>query len=318
MKKLHSRAAAVAVVFGLSACTAGTSTNENMTLMNGPAPQVDITTVYDQALSCVADELVDRAKFQLAVGEIADSTGKFSSEGNGYYLTQAAGDILQTSLVRAQPTHVVNRRNTKVMELEMKLGRTLKWVGSDAHATGSINTLDFVPGGGFEVSVAGWGGKARQYRMVVGMDLFLTETISSKVIASSSINKQIVALDYGMGVGKFFGTTLVTMNIGEQQREAVGFATREMIKLGTIELLSDLYKDDFTACRAIIDSVEGVEDAETATTEPKAAPEADKEAEIKNPESSTVLAEKATPVSWDELEIQASRVENDSSDYNTK
>jgi len=260
--------ATTTIALSLGACTAMTPPGENMNLIQGPPPVVDVKTVYDEALACLNTELAGRANFNLAVGEIEDSTGKFSAEGNGYYMTQAAGDILQASFVKAQPNSVVNRRNTKVMELEMKVGRTLGWVGSDAHATGSINTLDFIPGGGFEVSIAGIGAKARQYRMAVGMDIFLTNTMNSKIVASASLDKQIVAYDYGMGIGRFFGETLVTMNIGEQQREAVGFATRNMLKLAAFELLSDLYKDDFSKCRTMIDNVDDVMDAsETAELE---------------------------------------------------
>jgi curli biogenesis system outer membrane secretion channel CsgG len=260
MNKLYSTIAVITATLGLGACTAVTPIGEDMKYLQGPATVVDVTTVYDDALMCAREKLGDRGKFTLAVGEIADATGKFSAEGNGYYMTQAAGDIMQASFVKAQPKHVANRRNTAVMELEMKVGRKLGWVGSDAHATGSINTLDFIPGGGIQVSIDGVGGKARQYRMAVGMDLFLTDTVTSMIVASTSLNKQIVATDYGIGIGRFFGNTLVTMNIGEQQREAVGFATRNMLKLGAFELLSDLYRDDMPECRAIIDNVEGVLD----------------------------------------------------------
>lgn len=246
----------------LSACNATTSTSKNMDLIEGP-PVTSIVTPYDEALTCAGEQLgTYDSKYKLAVGTIEDATGKFSTDsgGNGYYITQGAGKILQSAFYTAQPNDVLNRTDVGVMQTEMQVGRQLRWQGSDMHATGAVTTLDFVPGGGAEISVAGVSAKAKQFRLVVGMDISLTNTMSSEVEANTSLHKQIVALDYGVGMGRFFGTTLVTMNIGEQRREAIGFATRNMLKLAAFNLLEQVY-EPMPECRKLIENVEGVEDA---------------------------------------------------------
>jgi len=247
-------------LLALSACTAGTNPSKNMDVMEGP-PVTNIHTPYDDVLSCAYDKLKGHDLAWVGVGDIKDATGKFANGdgGNGFYVTQAAGDIAQNAWFEIQPDNVVNRRDFSVMLLENSLGRVLKIKTSDYHVTGSINTLDFLPGGGFDVTVAGVGAKARQYRMIVGMDLTLTDTNTSEIVAQTSLNKQIVALDYGMGIGRFFGDTLVTLDIGEQQREAVGIATRAVLQQASFNLASQLYDDvDMSECNAILDNVENV------------------------------------------------------------
>jgi curli biogenesis system outer membrane secretion channel CsgG len=255
-----SALAASAIILG--ACSATTPTNKNMDILDGP-PVTSIVTPYDEALTCAREQLGQYdSKYKLAVGTIQDATGKFSTDngGNGYYITQGAGKILQSAFYTAQPDDVLNRTDVSVMQTEIQLGRQLQWQGTDLHATGAVTTLDFVPGGGAEVSVAGVSAKAKQFRLVVGMDISLTNTMNSAVEANTSIHKQIVALDYGVGMGRFFGTTLVTMSIGEQRREAIGFATRNMLKLAAFNLLEQVYQP-MPDCRKLIENVEGVQDA---------------------------------------------------------
>ena len=83
------------------------------------------------------------------------------------------------------------------------------------------------------------------------------------------MQKQIVATDMGLGVGRFFGTTLVSIDIGEQRREAVHVALRGMLKMATFELLENLH--DAGECREIVADVEGVfENDQTQTEQPMA------------------------------------------------
>ncbi len=266
--------AAVLITLG-SGCAATTPHSENMALTEGPRAVTQITTPYDKLLSCLSDSYRGK-QARIGVGSVSDETGKFSisDTGNGKYVTQAAGDIVQSALLQSQMVKVVNRRDPRVMKLEAAFGGKVNWVKSDYHITGSINSLDFLPGGGADVNVYGAGAKYRQHRMLIGLDLFLTNTKTSEVVAHSSVFKQLVADEIGGNVGRFFGTTLVLIDLGEQHREAVHFALRNMLKMAVYEMLADLYNIEGKSCSHIIEKVEGVEDgskpqvAEGYTVEP--------------------------------------------------
>lgn len=245
-----------------SGCAATTPYSENMKLTEGPMPVSQIMTPYDSLLSCLSSTYLGK-KASIGVGAVSDETGKFSisDTGNGKYVTQAAGDIVQSALLQSKVVRVVNRRDPRVMKLEAAFGGKVKWINSDYHITGSINSLDFLPGGGIDASVYGVGAKYRQHRMLIGMDLFLTDTRTSEVVGHSSIFKQVVADEMGANIGRFFGDILVAVDLGEQHREAVHFALRNMLKMAVYEMMSDLYDIDSKSCSSIIKDVEGVQDA---------------------------------------------------------
>jgi curli biogenesis system outer membrane secretion channel CsgG len=242
-------------------CVGATHYSQNMPHTEGPKAVTSIKTPYDELLTCLS-RAYKGEKVSIGVGAVSDETGKFSigDAGNGKYITQGAGDIVQSALLQTKIVRVVNRRDPRVMDMESQRGRKMQWIGSNYHITGSINSLDFLPGGGIEATVMGAGAGYRQHRMLVGMDLSLTNTGTSEVIAISSIFKQIVADEMKAGVGRFFGTTLVGIDLGQQNREAVHFATRNMLKLAVYELLSQLYDVKDNGCNALIENVQGVQE----------------------------------------------------------
>ena len=245
-----------------SGCAATTPYKQDMKLTEGPMPVSQIQTPYDSLLSCLSSTYLGK-KASIGVGAVSDETGKFSisNSGNGKYVTQAAGDIVQSALLQSKVVRVVNRRDPRVMKLEAAFGGKVKWISSDYHITGSINSLDFLPGGGIDATVYGVGAKYRQHRMLIGMDLFLTDTRTSEVVGHSSIFKQVVADEIGANIGRFFGNVLVAVDMGEQHREATHFALRNMLKMAVFEMMSDLYDIDSKSCSSIIKNVEGVQDA---------------------------------------------------------
>lgn len=256
------------LAMGATACASVTTLpSENQPMHQGPAAQViDMKTPYDEMLQCFADELPRNVPMlTMAVGHIGDETGKVDvgAGGNGAFVTQGAGDMVQSALMQTGRVKIVNRRDPRVMQLEHQMGMSkAAWVPADYHITGSINSLDFIPGGGIDVTVSGVGPKYRQYRMIVGLDLFLTHTATSQVVSGASIQKQIVADDMGLGIGRFFGDTLVAIDLGQQRREAVHFALRGMLKLATVEMLEKAYRQTgkYTGnCRAEIEQAREAE-----------------------------------------------------------
>ncbi|WP_340150134.1 CsgG/HfaB family protein [uncultured Sneathiella sp.] len=243
----------------LTGCIA--TSHENVDLPVGP-PVQNVSTPYDRLITCIAT----KAKLGgvWAVGEIVDATGKFSGEyaGTGKFVTQGAGDMMQTTLIKAKAESVVNRRDPRPVISEIQLGiRDAKqFTLMDYYITGSVNTLDFIPGAAAEVTIAGIGPRYRQNRAIVGLDLHLTDARTSEVLAAVNVSKQIFADEAGFGIGRFFGSTLVDLDISGQNREPLQLSLRSMLQFGFYEMLSQLNPDLRKDCQQIVDAVEGVED----------------------------------------------------------
>lgn len=229
-------------------------------LMSGP-PITDIVTPYDNALGCLRGR-INTEVLRFSVGSILDATGKeqLADGGTAKFVTQGAGDIVQSALFQAGVV-VVNRRDPRIMEAEAKWGirDTKSQIASTFYVTGSINSLDFLPGSGFETQIGGLGPRYRQHRILIGLDLSLTETRTGRVLANVPLQKQLVATEAGFGIGRFFGNTLVSVDLGNNQREAVHFALRQMLNLATFELLTQMMApEEFKDCYGLVEAVQGV------------------------------------------------------------
>ncbi|WP_130803812.1 CsgG/HfaB family protein [Acinetobacter ihumii] len=238
----------------LTACTGiAVSNKEPVTLVQGP-PITDIFTPFDMALSCLKGQLRNDVNF--SVGAILDQTGKdvVTNGGSGKMVTQGAGDMVQSALFQAGVS-LLNRRDPRIIESEARWGiRDARQIqSSDYYVTGSINSLDFIPGGGFDIQVGGVGPSYSQTRIIVGLDLALTDTRTSKVIANVSLQKQIAAQDYGVNAGRFAGNTLLNIQLGKGEREATNFALRQMLNFATFDLLTQVIPPaTYESCRAQI------------------------------------------------------------------
>lgn len=289
-------ATAVAGVVALAGCTAYGGDAKYLT---GPSV-TETETPYDNALACLATHMNGRDLHRVAVGQIADRTGKVNyDEGTGNFITQGAGDILSTELYEARVAQLVERLDTRILEWELQqandkyLGdgesRTVRTAdgrdvrvqyravpaggvrGSDYYVVGSINSLDFaVESGGVSARIAGIGPRARFYRMVAALDLRLVNTRTGVVETASSVNKQIIGEDMGFGIGRFFGQTLVEVDAGTKRNEPLHLALRAMLQRSAFEMMSDLYGIDAPDCRAPMENVEGVINSNAAPTEAKA------------------------------------------------
>jgi len=234
--------------------------DQNEPLVSGPQIE-DVVTPFDSALACLNGR-INREVLRFSVGAILDTTGKeqLSESGTGKFITQGAGDIVQSALFQAGVT-LVNRRDPRIIDAEAKWGirDTKSQLASTFFITGSINSLDFLPGSGYEIQLGGVGPRSRQHRILVGLDLSLTETRTGRVLANVPLQKQIVASEEGFGVGRFFGTTLVSLDMGNRNREALHFAMRQMLNLATFEMLTQLMKpEQYIDCWEMVEKANGV------------------------------------------------------------
>ena len=246
------------------------SGGDNVKLLEG-RPIADVRTGFDDALNCLRGKIPSGVVF--GVGQVLDATGKenFSEGGAGKYVTQGAGEIVQSALFRAGVS-VVNRRDSSVTINEANWGiRDIKrQVPVNFYISGSINSLDFIPGGGGLATVAGIGPRYRQSRILIALDLSLTDAFTGRVVASVPLQKQIFTSEMGVGINNFFGTTLVQLDAGGMHREAMHFALRQMLHLATFELLGQIMEPDvYAGCRAQISEGIGAV-SHTGTADPEA------------------------------------------------
>src|SRR6201995_108842 len=84
----------------------------------GGAPVITNETPYSGALRCMSD-IVSQHPVRIAVGQIADYTGKAESDGSGRKVTAGAALMAMTALSKSG-VHMVERFDTSVAEMELK------------------------------------------------------------------------------------------------------------------------------------------------------------------------------------------------------
>ncbi len=246
----------------LSGCVAmapgsNTPTDEDAELVKGP-PIENIVTDFDQALMCLKGKVPSRLAF--GVGAIADTTGKeqYADAGTGKMVSQGAGDMVQSALFRAGLT-VVNRRDPNIPLAENNWGiRNIRTqIPTDVFISGSITSLDFIPGGAAQLVVAGVGPKYRQNRILVGLDLAMTDANTGRLVANIPLQKQLYAKEIGFETSRFFDDTLLEADLGGMEREALHFTLRQMLSYAVFELLAQtLGESTVKPCRDLIKSID--------------------------------------------------------------
>jgi len=242
----------------------------NVEMVQGP-PVEDVVTAFDEALACLRGKVQPGITF--AVGQIVDATGKesYADGATGKFVTQGAGEMVQSALFRAGVT-VVNRRDPNIPIIETQWGiRDLQQqMPVNFYISGSVNSLDFIPGGGFSAQVGGVGPRYRQNRILIGLDLSMTDALTGRIVASVPLQKQIFSRETGASMGRFFGDTLVSLDMGGQEREAVHFALRQMLSFATFELLGQLMNaSTFRPCSELVSPFHGTI-GNTGTGDPEA------------------------------------------------
>lgn len=294
MRKGIPFAALALLSLALSACaTTQASPTEPVPLVEGPPVQY-VASPYQDALSCVANNLTpEQRNAAFGVGVLTDSTGRISvaSDGAfGSFSTQGGSDMLISSLysggvrvIETSPAYrqlidwfllkgtnglVGDGQMRTLFDPETQLEREVRDIPivrgtlrqPEYLVIGSITAMDFIPGEGFEVNVAGIGAGYRQYRIQVRLDLRVVRmplgtTVGGEVVALVRTTKQIVADETRGQVARFFGnresSSLVEFNIGRQRREALQYAEGLMIDWAAADLLMQTF--DVPTCRPYLE-----------------------------------------------------------------
>ena len=244
----------------------------------GDAPVIANETPYSAALRCLASYTAQRP-LRIAVGQIADYTGKLESDGSGRKLTQGAALMAMSALSKAG-VPLVERFDTSVAEMELKYAN-VKLItddkhpggggdyrrilagsipGSDYYLVGGITELNFNirslgangDGGGTATnSVKGTAG-ANLYVMNVGLDLRLVNTDTLEVVDVISYQKQIIGREEQAGVFDFMGQTFFDASLGESALEPIQLAVRSVIERAVLEMIARLYHTPPDACTVVL------------------------------------------------------------------
>jgi curli production assembly/transport component CsgG/holdfast attachment protein HfaB len=233
----------------------------------GNAPVTSNETPYSRALACVAGLRRGKPIPRIAVGQIADYTGKAEADGAGRKLTQGAALMAMSALSKAGVT-LVERYDTSVAELELKYANNRligpntprdqgyrriiagSIPGSDFYLVGGITELNYnirsmgADAFGSETSTAGVKGTIgyKAYVMNIGLDLRLVDTRSLEVVDVISYQKQIVGREVQAGVFDILGTTLVDAGAGESALEPIQLAVRAVVERAVLEMTMRLYR----------------------------------------------------------------------------
>ncbi len=238
----------------------------------GNSPVVANPTPYSDALVCEAEWA--RAHHinapRIAVGRIADYTGKWEADGSGRKLTQGASLMAMSALAKAG-IPLVERYDTSVSELELKYANARlisdhpvpggqvpasyrrimagQVPGSDFYLVGGITELNFnirsngagFDGGGVNPQDLKGTAGAQTYVMNVGLDMRLVNTRTLEVVDVISYQKQIIANQVGVGLFKIWNGNAFDISGGEGALEPLQLAVRAVIERAAVEMIANLY-----------------------------------------------------------------------------
>jgi curli biogenesis system outer membrane secretion channel CsgG len=240
----------------------------------GDAPVTANATPYSAALVCLSGyaRRYGVAAPRVAVGRIADYTGKEESDGSGRKLTQGASLMAISALAKAG-ARLVERYDTSVSELELKYANNKlisdeqmqapvagqppnayrritagQVPGSDFYLVGGITELNFnIRSSGVDNDVtnnavtSGGVFTGKLYVMNVGLDLRLVDTRSLEVVDVISYQKQIIGREIGVGIFDFLGGNFVNVSAGEGALEPIQLAVRSVVERAVVEMMANLY-----------------------------------------------------------------------------
>lgn len=259
----------------LSGCVSPTADSVGRyTTPIGDAPVIANETPYSSALRCLSGFTVKRP-LRIAVGQIADYTGKIESDNSGRKLTQGAALMAMSALAKAG-VPLVERFDTSVAEMELKYANNKLITddkqpdapgdyrrilagsipGSDYYLVGGITELNFnirsiganADGGGAGSDALKGTAGATMYVMNVGLDLRLVNTNSLEVVDVISYQKQIIGRQEQAGALDFLGHTFFDVSAGESALEPIQLAVRSVVERAVLEMISRLYHTPAGSC----------------------------------------------------------------------
>jgi len=238
----------------------------------GPAVRNNVTPL-DEAYACYGEKLRQSGvRLSIGVSDIRDYTGK-ASDLEGTVVTQGGPLMAYSALGKlGSAVELHERFDTRVAELELAYmdkrqlgdgknyqvnGQVVPWMpyyggtimSSDYYIVGGITEVNYnIQSGGLQGSADLVGPRVRTFTMSVAVDLRLVNTRSLLVVATSSLQKQIVGYEVGFELFRFFNTTLVDINAGVKNQEPIQLGVRTTLELAILDLLGKSTKVFYQDC----------------------------------------------------------------------
>lgn len=274
MMRAKLPAAVTAMAMTLSACVSPVAGPQGRYAVPiGDAPVTANPTPYSPALVCLGEyaRANHRNSPRIAVGRIADYTGKEESDGSGRKLTQGASLMAMSALAKSGAS-LVERYDTSVSELELKYANNKlisdpaggeaqpnaptdyrrinagQVPGSDFYLVGGITELNFnirssglnAQGGALSNKVSGTA-SGQLFVMNIGLDLRLVDTRTLQVVDVISYQKQIIGRQVGVGLFDVLGGNVFNVSAGEGGLEPIQLGVRSVVERAVLEMMSNLY-----------------------------------------------------------------------------
>lgn len=269
----QSLAAVIAAALALGACVSPIAGSDGRYAVPlGTAPVISNETPYSAGLRCLAGySMASNRSLRIAVGQIADYTGKEEYEG-GRRVTQGAA-LMAMSALSKTGVRLVERFDTSVAELELKYANNRligegrddysfraitagQFPGSDYYLVGGITELNYnirsVGADAFASDPAEQGAKGqlgyKAYVMNVAIDLRLVDTRTLEVVDVISYQKQIIGRELSAGIFDFMNGNIIDVGVGERALEPIQLAVRSVIERGVLEMVGRQLGVDVSAC----------------------------------------------------------------------
>jgi curli biogenesis system outer membrane secretion channel CsgG len=272
-KFIRTTALLGAAAMALSACAtpvAGPGGNYARTI--GNASVTVNPTPYSNALVCMAGYARSARLVapRIAVGRIADYTGKAESDGSGRKITQGASLMAMSAFAKAGMP-LVERFDTSVSELELKYANNKlisdtpnpapdqpaeyrrilagQVPGSDFYVAGGVTELNYnirssgfdAAGGSPDAEDAKGAFRGRMFIMNIGLDLRLINTRTLEVVDVISYQKQVIGREVGVGFFDFLNGNVFDISAGAGALEPMQLAVRSLVERAVVEMTANLY-----------------------------------------------------------------------------
>lgn len=263
----------------LSGCSTPMNLNRQV-VAPGEAPVLMGTPVrsnvtpLEGSLACLARKLGTSGQppLVIGVGDIKDFTGRYSiNEGN--VVTQGGSLMLFSALGKLGGTvRIAERFDPTIAERELGYmdrrqlgngqaqdvnGQKVPWIpyyggtiqASDYYIAGGITEVNYnIASGGAEAALNNIGFKGRTFTQSVAIDMRIVDTRTLMVVDAVSLSKQFTGYEVGANTFRFFGLSLVDINVGTKAQEPLQLGIRAAIEEATIRLVSRVSGVDPSEC----------------------------------------------------------------------
>ncbi|HEY9219107.1 MAG TPA: holdfast anchoring protein HfaB [Phenylobacterium sp.] len=244
----------------------------NYAIPIGTAPVTANPTPYSAALVCMAGYARNNRLTapRIAVGRIADYTGKAEADGSGRKITQGASLMAMSAFAKAGMP-LVERFDTSVSELELKYANNKlitdqpgagpdlpaeyrrilagQVPGSDFYVAGGVTELNFnirsagvdLAGGDLDATDPKGTFRGRLFVMNIGLDLRLVNTRTLEVVDVISYQKQVVGREVAIGWFDFLNGNVFDVSAGTGALEPMQLAVRALVERAVVEMTANLY-----------------------------------------------------------------------------